>query len=149
MSALKPLSFARISFTGELGYEIYVSPQYQLKLFEEIDEAGKDLGLKWFGGRALMSMRLEKNWGAWTMDFRPDFTLMESGMDFFVNWEGDFIGKKAALIEKKNGPIKKLSVIQIDTETDVTGDEAVMYNGKCVSYITSGGMATRLENPLL
>jgi dimethylglycine dehydrogenase len=86
-----------------------------------------------------MSMRLEKNWGAWAMDYRPDFTLMESGMDFFVNWEGDFIGKKAALIEKKNGPIKKLSVIQIETETDVSGDEAVMYNGKCVSYITSGG----------
>jgi len=134
-----PALCVRISFTGELGYEIYVSPQYQLKLFEEIDEAGKDLGLKWFGGRALMSMRLEKNWGAWTMDYRPDFTLMESGMDFFVNWEGNFIGKKAALIEKKNGPIKKLSVIQIDTETDVSGDEAVMYKGKCVSYITSGG----------
>jgi len=84
-------------------------------------------------------MRLEKSWGAWTMDFRPDFTLMESGMDFFVNWENDFIGKKAALIEKNNGPIKKLSVIQINTETDVSGDEAVMYNDECVSYITSGG----------
>jgi dimethylglycine dehydrogenase len=143
-----PALCVRISFTGELGYEIYVAPQYQLKLFEAIEEAGEDLDLKWFGGRALMSMRLEKSWGAWTMDFRPDFTIMESGLDFFVDWDKDFIGKKAALIEKKNGPSKKLSVIHIDTETDVSGDEAVMHNGECVSYITSGGYGHSVKKSL-
>ena len=143
-----PALCVRISFTGELGYEIYVAPQYQLKLFEAIEEVGEDLDLKWFGGRALMSMRLEKSWGAWTMDFRPDFTIMESGLDFFVDWDKDFIGKKAALIEKKNGPSKKLSVIQIETETDVSGDEAVMHNGECVSYITSGGYGHSVQRSL-
>jgi len=143
-----PALCVRISFTGELGYEIYVAPQYQLKLFEAIEEAGADLNIKWFGGRALMSMRLEKSWGAWTMDFRPDFTIMESGLDFFVDWDKDFIGKKAALIEKKNGPSKKLSVIHIDTETDVSGDEAVMHNGECVSYITSGGYGHSVKKSL-
>lgn len=143
-----PTLCVRISFTGELGYEIYVAPQYQLKLFEAIEEVGSDLGLKWFGSRALMSMRLEKSWGAWTMDFRPDFTIMESGLDFFVDWDKDFIGKKAALIEKKNGPNKKLSVIQIETETDVSGDEAVMYDGECVSYITSGGYGHSVKKSL-
>ncbi|MDC3262340.1 FAD-dependent oxidoreductase [Candidatus Pseudothioglobus singularis] len=143
-----PALCVRISFTGELGYEIYVAPQYQLKLFEAIEEVGEDLGLKWFGGRALMSMRLEKSWGAWTMDFRPDFTLMESGLDFFVDWDKDFIGKKAALIEKMKGPTKKLSVIQIETETDVSGDEAVMHNGECVSYITSGGYGHFVQRSL-
>ena len=134
-----PALCVRISFTGELGYEIYVAPQYQLKLFEEIEGAGKELGLKFFGSRALMSMRLEKSWGAWTLDFRPDFTLMESGLDFFVNWDKDFIGKKAALVDKKNVPIKHLTVIEVETETEVTGDEAVMHKGHCISYITSGG----------
>ena len=143
-----PALCVRISFTGELGYEIYVAPQYQLKLFEAIEEAGEDLDLKWFGGRALMSMRLEKSWGAWTMDFRPDFTIMESGLDFFVDWDKDFIGKKAALTEKKNGPSKKLSVIQIHTDTDVSGDEAVMHNGECVSYITSGGYGHSVKKSL-
>ena len=143
-----PALCVRLSFTGELGYEIYVAPQYQLKLFEAIEQAGADLGLKWFGGRALMSMRLEKSWGAWTMDFRPDFTIMESGLDFFVDWDKDFIGKKAALIEKKSGPSKKLSVIQINTETDVSGDEAVMHNGECVSYITSGGYGHSVKKSL-
>ena len=143
-----PALCVRISFTGELGYEIYVAPQYQLKLFEAIEEAGADLNLKWFGGRALMSMRLEKSWGAWTMDFRPDFTIMESGLDFFVDWDKDFIGKKVALIEKIKGPTKKLSVIQIETETDVSGDEAVMHNGECVSYITSGGYGHSVQRSL-
>ncbi|MDO7577227.1 MAG: FAD-dependent oxidoreductase [SAR86 cluster bacterium] len=143
-----PALCVRISFTGELGYEIYVAPQYQLKLFEAIEEVGEDLGLKWFGGRALMSMRLEKSWGAWTMDFRPDFTIMESGLDYFVDWDKDFIGKKAALIEKMKGPTKKLSVIQIETETDVSGDEAVMHNGECVSYITSGGYGHSVQRSL-
>ena len=143
-----PALCVRISFTGELGYEIYVAPQYQLKLFEAIEEVGEDLDLKWFGGRALMSMRLEKSWGAWTMDFRPDFTIMESGLDFFVDWDKDFIGKKAALIEKMKGPTKKLSVIQIETKTDVSGDEAVMHNGECVSYITSGGYGHSVQRSL-
>ena len=85
-----------------------------------------------------MSMRLEKNWGVWTTDYRPDFTLAESGMDFFAKWDRDFIGKVAALKEKETGPSKRLSVLLIETDTDVSGDEAVMYKGECVSYITSG-----------
>jgi len=93
-------------------------------------------------------MRLEKSWGAWTMDFRPDFTLMESGLDFFVNWDKEFIGKEAALQSKKIGPSKKLSIIEIDTNIDVSGDEAVMHNGKCVSYITSGGYGHSVEKSL-
>jgi dimethylglycine dehydrogenase len=133
-----PAICTRLSFTGELGYEIYVAPQFQLKLYEEIESASTDLGLKWFGGRALMSMRLEKNWGVWTTDYRPDFTLAESGMDFFAKWDRNFIGKAAALKEKQEGPSKRLTALSIETDTDVSGDEAVMHNGECVSYITSG-----------
>ena len=59
-----------------------------------------------------MSMRLEKNWGAWTLDFRPDFTAAESGLDFFINWDKEFVGKEEALKEKKNGNLAKLNIIQ-------------------------------------
>ena len=59
-----PAIVNRISFTGELGYEIYVAPHFQLKLYEELTKAAKEFNIKPFGGRALMSMRLEKNWGA-------------------------------------------------------------------------------------
>ena len=143
-----PALCVRISFSGELGYEIYVEPQYQLKLFEEIEKAGEDLGLKLFGSRALMSLRLEKSWGAWTMDFRPDFTVTESGLDFFVNWDKEFIGKTVSLKEKENGAKKHLSVLEIETETDVSGDESVMHNGKCVGYVTSGGYGHSVEKSL-
>ena len=143
-----PALCVRISFSGELGYEIYVEPQYQLKLFEEIEKAGEGLGLKLFGSRALMSLRLEKSWGAWTMDFRPDFTVTESGLDFFVNWDKEFIGKTVSLKEKENGAKKHLSVLEIETETDVSGDEAVMHNGKCVGYVTSGGYGHSVSKSL-
>tara|TARA_Y100000310_G_scaffold168730_1_gene168805 strand:- start:840 stop:3257 length:2418 start_codon:yes stop_codon:yes gene_type:complete len=137
-----PAILNRISFSGELGYEIYVAPQFQLKLFEEIERCGKDFSLKLYGARALMSLRLEKNWGAWTLDFRPDFTAAESGLDSFINWNKDFIGKEASLIEKKQGVKKKLVTMTIDTkDIDVTNDEAILKDNKCVGYITSGGYA--------
>ena len=98
----------RISFTGELGYEIYTAPHFQLKLFEEIESKGEDLGLTLYGSRALMSLRLEKSWGAWGLDFRPDFTAMESGLYQFINWKKDFIGKKLSVHEKETGSLKKL-----------------------------------------
>jgi len=144
-----PAIVNRISFTGELGYEIYTAPQFQIKLFEEIEKNGKDLGLKIFGGRALMSMRLEKNWGAWTLDFRPDFTAAESGLDFFINWDKEFVGKKEALKEKKNGTKKKLVTMTIETkDIDVTLDEAIMKDGKCVGYVTSGGYAHHVKKSM-
>jgi dimethylglycine dehydrogenase len=137
-----PVILNRISFSGELGYEIYTSPQFQLKLFEEIESSGKNLNLKFYGARALMSLRLEKNWGAWTLDYRPDFTAAESGLDIFINWDKDFVGKESSLNEKKQGIKKKLVTMVIDTkDIDVTNDEAILKNDKCVGYITSGGYA--------
>jgi len=144
-----PAILNRISFSGELGYEIYVAPQFQLKLFEEIETYGKDLSLKFYGVRALMSLRLEKNWGAWSLDFRPDFTAAESGLDVFINWNKEFVGKKAALDEKKQGPKKKLVTMSIDTkDIDVTNDEAILKDNKCVGYITSGGYAHHVKKSM-
>ena len=144
-----PAILNRISFSGELGYEIYVAPQFQLKLFEEIEVNGKNLGLKLYGNRALMSLRLEKNWGVWTLDFRPDFTAIESGLDAFINWNKEFIGKETTLKEKKKGPKKKLVAMTIDTnDIDVTNDEAILKDKKCVGYITSGGYAHHVKKSM-
>jgi dimethylglycine dehydrogenase len=137
-----PAILNRLSFSGELGYEIYVAPEYQLRLYESIIEQGEDLGLKLYGARALMSLRLEKNWGAWTLDFRPDFTAAESGLDAFINWDKDFIGKQAALEERERGPGKRLVAMTVDTtDIDVCNDEAILKDGECVGYVTSGGFA--------
>jgi dimethylglycine dehydrogenase len=104
-----------------------------------METSGKEFNLKPFGVRALMSMRLEKNWGAWTLDFRPDFTAKESGLDFFIDWNKDFIGKESA---KKDNSKLKLTPLIIETEDiDVTNNEAVVKDEKSIGYITSGGFA--------
>jgi len=139
-----PCLLARVSFTGELGYEIYCAPQYQLALYEAIERAGADLGLRWFGARALMSLRLEKNWGVWTLDFRPDFTAAESGLDAFVRCDKDapFVGREAALAERERGPEKRLVALVVEAdEVDANRDEPLFHDGACVGYVTSGGYA--------
>jgi dimethylglycine dehydrogenase len=137
-----PATLVRVSFSGELGYEIYVAPPYQRRLAEAIDEAGADLGLRWYGARALMSMRLEKAWGVWTLDYRPDFTAAESGLDVFIQWDKDFVGKAAALAEKASGAKKKLVTLVVHTtDIDVSNDEAVLVGDRAVGYVSSGGYA--------
>ena len=120
-----------------------------MKLFEEIDNQGKDLNLKLYGARALMSLRLEKNWGAWGLEYRPDFTALESGLDQFINWQKDFIGKKQSLKEKENGPEKKLFVMVVDaSDIDVINDEAIIVNNECIGYVTSGGYAHYVQQSI-
>ncbi len=144
-----PVILNRISFSGELGYEIYCKPQYLLRLAESIEDAGADLGYRYYGARALMSMRLEKNWGAWTLDFRPDFDAVESGMDVFINWNKDFVGKAAAEKQKTEGAKQKLVTMVIDIDgIDVSNDEAILKDGKAIGYISSGGYAHHLQKSM-
>ncbi|HWT30589.1 MAG TPA: FAD-dependent oxidoreductase [Propylenella sp.] len=137
-----PVLLARVSFSGELGFELYCAPHYQLRLFEALEDAGRDLGLKVYGGRALMSMRLEKNWGVWTLDYRPDFTPAEAGLDAYIAFDkpADFIGKSFAIAERDRGPARKLVTLVVATEdVDCVADEPIFADGKCVGYVTSGG----------
>ena len=144
-----PVILNRISFSGELGYEIYCKPQYLLRLSEAIEDAGSDLGYRWYGARALMSMRLEKGWGVWTLEYRPDFNAVESGMDAFINWKKDFIGKEATQTIRAAGVKQTLVTMTIDVDgIDVSGDEAILKDGKAVGYISSGGYAHRVKRSM-
>lgn len=140
-----PAILNRISFSGELGYEIHCRPHYLLRLGEAIEEAGAELGYLWYGTRALMSMRLEKGWGAWTLEYRPDFNAIESGMDIFINWGKDFVGKEATLKAREKGPKRKLVTMTVNVEgIDVSNDEAILMNDEPVGYVSSGGYAHRV-----
>jgi len=144
-----PVILNRISFSGELGFEIYCRPQYLLRLAEAVEAAGSDLGYRWYGARALMSLRLEKGWGVWTLEFRPDFNAVESGMDAFINWKKDFVGKEATLAVKEAGPNRQLVTMVIDVDgIDVSGDEAILHDGKAVGYVSSGGYAHRVRRSM-
>lgn len=144
-----PVVLLRLSFSGELGYELYCEPQFHLALWEHIEAAGADLGLQPYGARTLMSLRLEKNWGVWTLDYRPDYTAAESGLDALIDWRRDFIGRPAALAERERGPARRLVAMVVDTpERDVVGDEAVLLGERCVGHVTSGGYAHHVQRSM-
>ena len=138
-----PAIVGRVSYTGDLGYEIWVRPEYQLALFHKIMEAGADYDIQLFGGRALNALRLEKNFGSWGREFRPIYTPSECGLDRFVAFEkdADFIGKHAAK-EAIGQEVQKLrSFVVSARDADVIGDEPISYQGEVVGWVTSGGFA--------
>jgi len=138
-----PAMVNRISYTGDLGYEIYVDADRQMDLYKALTTAGEDLGLKPFGMRAMMSLRLEKGFGSWLREFRPDYTAAETGLDFFINFDkGDFIGRDAALAERDNPTGRHLVTLVVDAhDADVWGDEPIWKDGEIVGFVTSGGYA--------
>ena len=138
-----PVKLGRLTFTGDLGYEIWVKAEYQLALYELLLDAGKDLGLRQFGTRALGALRLEKSFGTWAREFRPIYGPFEAGLDRFVALgKNDFIGRDAALREKQEGPRRRLATFTVgDTDVDVIGDEPVWHDGEVVGWVTSGGYA--------
>ncbi|MCZ6846152.1 MAG: aminomethyltransferase family protein, partial [Alphaproteobacteria bacterium] len=134
----------RVSYTGDLGYEIYVPIENQVALYETLSAAGDDLGLRPFGMRAMMSLRLEKSFGSWLREFRPDYMPVECGLDRFVSYNKpvDFIGKAAALEEKAAGPKRRICTFVVEaTDADVWGDEPIWLDGAVVGFVTSGGYA--------
>jgi dimethylglycine dehydrogenase len=135
-----PCILTRAGFTGELGYEIWATPDYFASLYDDIWNAGRDLGLQHFGGRALSSLRLEKGYGSFNKDFRPDYTACETGLDRFVDFaKPDFVGRDAALAERKSGAKRRFVVMEVEArDADVIGYESIMKNGAAVGYVTSG-----------
>ena len=132
----------RVSYTGDLGYEIYCDPTDQRALWLQLWGAGQPMGLRPFGMRAMMSLRLDKFFGSWMREFSPDYTAAETGLDRFISWgkEVDFIGKAAAIRERQNGSDRKLVVFKVDTDdADVVAFEPVWINGQVKGFCTSGG----------
>jgi dimethylglycine dehydrogenase len=98
----------------------------------------------------LSSLRLEKNYGSFNKDFRPDYTPGETGLDRFVDFgKTDFIGRAAALAERDNGPQRRFVVMEVGAQdADVVGYESIMKDGKAVGYVTSGAYGHCVERSL-
>lgn len=132
----------RVSYTGDLGYEIYVGADDQRALYAALSEAGADLGLRPFGMRAMMSLRLDKFFGSWLREFGPDYLPAETGMDRFTSYNkpADFIGKAAAAAEKSAGPSRRICAFEVDaTDADVVAYEPIYIGGEVLGFCTSGG----------
>ncbi len=122
-----PAMVNRISYTGDLGYEIWMAPAYQRLVYQAIKAAGEEFGIVDFGMRALLSMRLEKNFPTWFRELRPIYGPYEGSLDRFVRMEkNDFIGREAAARERAEGPkLRRVSFVVDAADADVMGDEPV------------------------
>ena len=132
----------RVSYTGDLGYEIYCDALGQRQLWNTLWAAGQPHGMTPFGMRAMMSLRLDKFFGAWLLEFGPDYTAAETGMDRFICFKKntDFIGRAAAEQERSTGPTRKLVAFEVDAlDADVQGYEPIWYEGSVIGFCTSGG----------
>ena len=148
-----PVIAARLSFTGELGYELYCTANHHEALRSAVMEAGRagdrNLDVTPFGGRAFMSLRLEKGFGVWNLEYRPDFTPAEAGMGPFVKVDkaAAFIGREAARAEVERGPTRRLVTLVLDADdADAIHDEPIFHGGECVGFVTSGGYAHHTGN---
>ena len=132
----------RLSYTGDLGYEIYTDAMSQRALWHALWAQGEALGMRPFGMRAMMSLRLDKFFGSWLSEYSPDYTAGETGLDRFIAFDkkSDFIGRAAAEAERAIGAKRKLIVLEIDAlDADVVAYEPVWINGTVRGFCTSGG----------
>ena len=122
-----PAMVNRISYTGDLGYELWVEPAFERRLYLALKEAGVPHGIRDFGMRALLSMRLEKNFPTWGRELRPIYGPFEGAMDRFVKLsKNDFIGRDAAAAESEAGPRLRRTSFIVEADTaDVMGDEPI------------------------
>ncbi len=133
---------ARLSVTGELGYEINCRALEHSTLRRILLAAGQDLGVKEYGYNALLALRLEKSFGIWSAEFTQAYTPRMTGMDRWIAWhKAEFVGKKAALAEREGpAPWRTLVTLEIDAlDADASGYEPVWRNGEKVGFVTSGG----------
>jgi 4-methylaminobutanoate oxidase (formaldehyde-forming) len=153
----RPLAI-RMSFVGELGWELYLPTEFATGVFEALVAAGEEFDLKQVGLHALDSLRLEKAYRHWGSDIGPDDTPYEAGLGFAVKLDkGDFIGREALLRQKEKGLTRKLATFCLkDPEPLIYHDEPIYRNGEMISANTHGsyghllGGATGmgyLENP--
>ena len=131
----------RVSYSGELGYELYFPPEHQIPLLLALRGVGADLGLRHAGMRALGSLRLEKGFAGWGRELSPDYDPFQAGLGRFVKLDKvGFVGREAALRATEREPAERLVLLEIDAgDADPWGGEPVLHEGECVGYLTSAG----------
>jgi dimethylglycine dehydrogenase len=147
---MAPALALRVSYVGELGFELHHRVEYQRHVYDRLLEAGEEFGLVDFGYRALDSMRLEKAYRLWGPDMSADFSPLEAGMERFVRFDnGDFIGRDALLRQQEAGLTRSLSCLALDAgEIDAHGYEPVRAGGAVIGAVTSGGYGHALDTSI-
>ncbi|MEP4198184.1 MAG: FAD-dependent oxidoreductase [Aliishimia sp.] len=134
----------RVSFTGDLGWELHCKTEHQAQLYEALIEAGKDFGAGPVGGRALMSLRVEKGYGSWGREYSPEYWPQEVGFEKLCKLDKNFLNKSACLDVTQNPPRETLVLMQLSesqttaSNADATGGEPIFKDGVGIGRVTSG-----------
>ncbi|MBI2330585.1 MAG: aminomethyl transferase family protein, partial [Chloroflexi bacterium] len=143
----------RVSYAGELGWELYIPNNRATMVWDMLIEAGKEFGMELGGYKVLDPLRLEKGFKYFTVDITPTVTPYEAGLGFCVDLnKGDFIGKEALVKQKAEGVKRKLcTLVLTDTEefVQIYGGEAVHHDGKVITRVRSGGYGFTVKKNIL
>jgi dimethylglycine dehydrogenase len=148
---LAPTKALRVNFVGELGWELHHPIEYQNHIFDRLIEAGKDLGLRPFGIRAMDSLRIEKSYRLVGTELSIEYAAFESGLDRFVHPnKGDFIGRDALVRWRERGFANRFVTLEVQgvTNADALGNNPIYANGKLVGRATGGNYGFRVEKSL-
>ncbi|MFP7672920.1 FAD-dependent oxidoreductase [Marivita sp. S0852] len=135
----------RVSFTGDLGWELHCRATDQVALYAALLEAGEKVGAVPVGSRALMSLRLEKGYGSWGREYSPEYWPQECGLARFCRSDKKFLNRDAALANMEQAPRERLVLLALDPDdteasnADATGGEPIFRNGSGIGRVTSGG----------
>lgn len=134
-----PVTALRVSYVGELGWELWAPSEYGQKLWNTLWEAGQDLDIRPMGGGALESMRLEKGFRLWGTDIDTDVDPLTAGLPFAVDLDTDFIGKEALVEAKEDGLDTQVTCLTLDNSTDIMlSGRPVIKNGDTIGYVQAG-----------
>ena len=134
----------RVSFTGDLGWELHCATEDQERLYTALIEAGKSVGAGPVGGRALMSLRVEKGYGSWSREYSPEYWPQEVGLDRLCKLDKAFLNKDAVVINLQKEAREHLVLLALDagdtdaSNADATGGEPIFKEGKGIGRVTSG-----------
>jgi glycine cleavage system aminomethyltransferase T/glycine/D-amino acid oxidase-like deaminating enzyme len=146
-----PVRALRVTYVGELGWELYCPMEYGLGLWRALWEGGEPHGIVAGGYRAIDSLRLEKGYRVWGADITPDETPYEGGVDFCVKLEkeDDFIGRDALVEAKESGPRTRLCCLLLEDPRSVAlGNEPVQIDGQIRGRVTTGGYGYTVERSI-
>ncbi len=145
-----PVLALRVTYVGELGWELHLPVEYATTVYAALMEAGAEHGLKNAGYRAIESLRLEKGYRAWGADIGPDHTPHEAGLGWAVKLKGNtpFKGREAAQAQADSGVQKMMACFTCDPDVVLLGRETIYRNGERVGWLTSGGFGYTVDKSI-
>jgi len=140
----------RVTYVGELGWELYCPTEFGRRMWDTLWEAGREHGLVAGGYKAIDSLRLEKGYRVWGADITPDETPYEAGLGFAVKLDkGDFVGREALVAGQEEQLDRRLACLVLDEPRAVAlGSEPVRMDGEIVGRVTSGGYGYSVERSI-